>query len=1241
MTRKCNPIKLLAMVSLWALLTSGLCVQAQQETRATLGGRVTDANGSVVASAAVMVAADDTGTTRTAQTNATGNWTVPLLNPGKYHFEVSAPGFRTAVQSGIVLQIADQKFIDTKLEVGADTQNVVVEATAPLIDTSSAMSGATISENALQELPSQSNAPTTLVTMTPGAVVSNGVNGGVFLWSSTGLSSSVINSAGSGSGAINYTIDGGNVSNNAGNLAYEPPMDAVSEVRVITNAYDSMIGRQSAATINMQMKSGKNAYHGDIYEQNMNTFLSANRYENKNAHPVTKLAAMHINQYGGSFGGPLMAPKLYDGRKYKTYFYYGYSGIRNMQPAKTGYASIPTLKERVGDFTESYTTQTVNGVTKTYPIKIYNPYTWNYDGAGNRQPYSTGVIANVNAAAKNYLALLPPPNSASDGTSSNSHNYLRTNDNQSDHFMGNTLRLDQEWNSNNHSYLDLRNNGYDELSTDTFGPSNVLQGLFQTRTNKGVTIDHTSVLRSNLVLDLRYTFTRWTNTSQNSSAGIDPTSFGFSKRFASLMQVPSLPEVTGIGSNDLNYLGTSGAKSYNYDTNQDYNVYFTQILNKHNFKYGLEFMTQQEASGGYGASGGNFDFGSEWTTQNPDVSAGTGIGSPIASMMLGLPTSGTLPNNTSAFWSQHYMALFFQDDWRVTSKLTINAGLRWDYERPVTERYDRYFSRYDPNVEITPVTQYAQPLYSTQILGGSATNAGINLLQTYRPLASTFVVRGGSLYAGKDNISRSAENTIKKYFQPRLGFAYQLLPNTVIRGGVGRFVQDTFVTGSQSGYSSSSPMNVQNDNWHTVLNTWDNPYPDDSSIVKPLGNSQGILTNVGSTTSFTDPNRGRPYTDTGSLTVQQQVKDFLIEVTGLYNATHGLAMNYNINLPSAAAWYAAYTPTFDATGLPSATVAASTMVSNPFYNAPYITNGTQNNKTVAAYQLLRPNPVAGDINNVRYNGAAYYWALNTKVERRFRDGLGVTQAFAWGKRISESNFIGNQIVLTKIERRLDNNDIKFNYTLTPQYDLPFGIGRRWAGHVNKITDELIGGWSLSGQYQFNSGTPLVMPTNSSFFAGGNPSMGSNKNGKQWFDKSKFVMFPTKNTDISAYPSWTGVSNLPGASYKPTSSTASVQNGVYQDFSTWITYNQTTFGNIRNPYMTNLDLGIRKNFSVVKTARLQVRVDMFNALNHARFGNIGLTPGSAGFGTFSGSIDSTKWNQINNPRRVQLAAKLYF
>jgi hypothetical protein len=652
-------------------------------------------------------------------------------------------------------------------------------------------------------------------------------------------------------------------------------------------------------------------------------------------------------------------------------------------------------------------------------------------------------------------------------------------------------------------------------------------------------------------------------------------------------------------------------------------------------------MIQQEAAGGYGASGGNFAFDTAWTTQNPDATAGTGVGSAIASMLLGLPTSGTLPNNTSAFWSQHYTALFFQDDWRATNKLTINAGLRWDYERPVTERYDRYFSRYDPNLEITPVTQYSQPLYSTQILGGTPTNAGINLLQTYRPLASTFVVRGGNLYAGKDSTSRNVTNTLHKYFQPRLGFAYQVTPNAVIRGGVGRFVQDTFITGSQNGYSSTSYMNVQNDNYHTVLGTWDNPFPNNSNIVTPLGNSLGILTNVGSTTSFTDPNRGRPYTDTGSLTAQYQIKDYLIEVTGLYNATHGIAMNYNINLPSASAWYAAYTPTFDSTGLPSATLAANTTVPNPFYNAPYITNGTQNSKTISAYQLLRPNPVTGDINCVRYNGTIDYWALNTKVERRFRNGFGVTQAFAWGKRISESNFIGNQVVLTKVERRLDTSDIKFNYTLTPQFDLPFGIGRRWGGHVNRVADELIGGWSLSGQYEFNSGTPLSMPTNSSFFAGRDPSLGSNKSGKKWFDTSKFAMFPTKNTDISSYPTWTGVFSLPGASYKPSSSTASIQNGVYQDFSTWVTYNQTTFGNIRNPYLTNLDLGIRKNFPIAFGTKLQIRVDMFNALNHARFGNIGLTPSSAGFGGFSGSTDRTKWSQINNPRRIQLAAKLYF
>ena len=187
-------------------------------------------------------------------------------------------------------------------------------------------------------------------------------------------------------------------------------------------------------------------------------------------------------------------------------------------------------------------------------------------------------------------------------------------------------------------------------------------------------------------------------------------------------------------------------------------------------------------------------------------------------------------------------------------------------------------------------------------------------------------------------------------------------------------------------------------------------------------------------------------------------------------------------------------------------------------------------------------------------------------------------------------------------------------------------------------NELIGGFELTGQYNFLSGTPLVLPTNTSFFEGGNPSLGSKKNGSQWFDTSKFAMWPKSNTPsatVAAYPTWTGVQDMPGANYSSTTS-----NGVYQDFATWHTYNQTTFGNIRNPYLTQIDTGIRKSFAIAPTALLQLRMDVFNLFNHPQFGGIDTTAGDTYFGAFSGTTPN-KWSQVNAPRQIQLNGRITF
>jgi hypothetical protein len=1015
-----------------------------------------------------------------------------------------------------------------------------------------------------------------------------------------------------------------------------------------------------------------------------------------------------------------------------------YSGIRVVAPVNSGYMNVPTQAERNGDFSNSYIW---SGGTQYY-TDVYDPATTTNGGSGTvykRTQFGAGAgcttaprtlgcdvipSGRIDPIAKAIYALMPLPDALPNtAVGSDASNYVKQEE-QNDKFETYMLRVDHAWNNSNHTYVNLRQNHWKELSDDPFGPSFFLAGYLQTRINKGVTIDHTVTLNKNMVLDVNYNVLRYLPTTKEASAGMSPSiiSSSYSSTYLSQMQWATIPAYSMMPGDDsqstANSLGTTeNGKAATTDTNQDLNGSITETFRNHTFRYGAEYMIQQQASIDKTASGGVFAFGNaaggssanNWTDLYANGATNpTASGNYVAEFLLGLPNGGSIPTVANGFWSQHYMAFYFQDDWRVNSKLTVNAGLRWDYEQPVTERFNRYAFRFDPNYVVPGVSSAANTNYSNNILGVSAgANTGLALLQAQRSSASSFISKGGLLYAGTTDsngnpVSRYVTNPLKKYFMPRVGFAYKIRENTVIRGGLGRFVQADFTTGAgtgnsatgggaggQTGYSQSTPFTASTNSYQSPQATsmLENPFPGGLQAV--TGNSLGEMTNIGAVTNYVDPNIGRVYVDEASVSVQQEFKSFLFEVGYTLEKTHGLNMNWEVNDPSVQAWHAANDPQFITTApvgapvvtLPGAATVGTAANPQPFYHVSGLqtTSSLYTSTTIAASNLLRPNPVLGNLVETRGTGQNLYYALNTKIERRFRNGFSVLQSFSWSKEESANSFIGPQTVQPVIFRQLSNDDKRFHYVLTPLYQLPFGRGKQFFNHVNRLTDEVIGGWSFNGIYQFQSGTPLVLPTNtlggttpsasSGFYQGGNPSLGGLKTGSKWFDTSQFAPIPTsstcatpttlKNGSTSAcaaatgygvltnYPSWTGVASLPGNGWVPTGtgSYAAIGNGIYNDFATRVTYNKQVFGNIRNPFVNTLTLGARKNFEIAKGARFQLGMDVFNAFNHPQFGSIDVNPADAGFGAFSGSTDPTKWVQMTSgpgsPRVIQLRGVLTF
>ena len=1202
-----------------------------QEVRASVGGRVTDPAGAVVPGAKVTVISEDTNVKFEAATNTQGSWIVQFLLPARYRVIITAPGFKNSERLGVELQTADVKQMDVQLELGSASQTVEVTSESPLLDTTSAVSGTVVSSQEILEMPSSSHVVSLLALMSPGVVQTDQDNNPVHMWSYIGASSFTANGGRNNVWSNSFQLDGMANNKSGGYIAFIPPQDSVQEFRVQTNAYDASISRQAGSTINMQTRSGSKNYHGTFYYFKQPYQLGANSFQNNLS--GSQVPPESISLYGGTFGGPVWIPKVYRGTQ-KTFFFVSIEPTNQQFPTNNSLTSVPTAAERTGDFSQSWTTLNSAGKLTQYPILVYDPMSVN-TANGNRTLFAGAVIpkSRLDPIAQKMISYLPLPNQAADGTGNarNDFNPLSVTSNKVPVV---SIRGDQNWNSMNHSFVTVRYSHLNQFSGDTFGLDSILAGSHMQRIAKSVGLDHVVTLSPTMVLDVKYTLNRFEEPTFSLGAGFDPTKLGFPSSWVSQLQKPSFPYVTI--SNYASF-GTTQADSYTNNTHHVWSGNITQVHGNHVMRYGAEFWILQEARGGIGNQG-QFDFNGNWTRLNNNNSAGTGDGSALASFLLGLPTGGNLPVNANALYSQHFTGFFFQDDWRVTPKLTVNVGLRWDYERPVEERFNRLTDRYDPTT-INPISSAAQSAYAAVLSNpANANNVGVQLATQYLA-ASAFKVPGVPTFAGLNGAPRTATNADYHEWQPRVGFAYQIDNKTVIRGGFGRFVQAGFAAGGQTGFATSANLNATQDNFLTPYDTLANPFR--AGIAKPTGSSLGALTNLGQGIGTWDnPDVGRLYSLEWSLHLQRQVRTWLFEVGYSHNKTYGIwnfgtwdenQQNYNL-------WQQLQTPGFSATGKPVATLNWNQTLPNPFYQLPGVSTnaGIYTSKTISVNQLLRPNPIYGSLGENNPSGTNQYDAGLAKISRRFSKGFSMLAAFTWSKLFEDTSFLGPQVAGNHVEHKLGGEDRPYVFSVAPIWEVPVGRNRYFGRTMPKVLDYAVGGWELSGNFRIQSGKAVVF-SGPAFFCGRDFSLPkSQRSMNQWFDTSCFYPFPNSNTPLAtlqAYPTWTGVQNMPGYNYVPVAGDT-IKNGVYQDFASYVQRYPTRWGDVRAPGVNNVDLGLRKNLNVTERVRLQLRADAFNAFNHPRFPSPDGNPSDAGFGRVTPT-------QLNQPRGLEFGIRVSY
>lgn len=1216
-------VKIARFIVCLTFLVSALATA--QETRASLGGRVTDPQGAAVPGARVVVVSESTNVKTTAVTNGEGNWLTQFLNPGRYRLSVAVQGFKTVERTGIELQVADAKFLDMQLDVGSVSQVLDVKASVPLIDTTSATSGSVVTETQLNEIPSMTHIPTLLATLSPGVLAQDQNNNVGHLWSYNAASQFTADGGRNNVYSNNFQLDGMPDTKSGGSVSFIPPMDSVQEFRVQTNAYDASIGRQAGSTVIMETKSGGNRYHGNLYEFNQNNILNANLFQTNLIGGA--VAPVHFNEFGGTLGGPVWIPKVYDGKS-KTFFFVSYDETHNVNPLGSGTISVPTALERTGDFSQSFTTQA--GVR--YPIQVYDPATVNTT-TGNRQLFSGNVIpANrLSGIAQKILAFLPLPNVPGDPTGNAVNNYVPPSV-RLDTYRALSIRGDQNWNERHRSFMIVRWGHLVEHTGDTFGLTNIAAGNFTERKPENLGLDHVWIVSPNKVLDMRFAVNRYEEPGYDAGAGYDVTKLGFSSSYASLLSKSAFPYITGFAGN----FGSGNAGSFTNTTYYTWSAALTHTKGNHTLHYGGEYWNQQQAGAGLGAQA-QFDFNSNWTRQNNNNSGGPGVGSTFASFLLGLPSGGSLPVNAQSFYSQRYAAVFIQDDWKLTRRLTLNMGLRWDVERPPVERYNRLTDRFDPNV-VNPISAVAQAAYASILSNpANASNPGVSLLQQLVP-ASAFVTKGAVQFAGVNGVPRTPIDTDWHEFQPRFGVAYQIRPTLVIRGGVGRFTQASFITGGQFGFSRTTSLIATTDNYLTPYDTLATPFR--NGVLAPVGSSLGALTNLGSGPNWDDPALGRIHSWEYSLHVQKQLGSWLVEVGYSHNKSYGISWGWNQNQPSFENWRKYNGPQFDSTGRPLDTLLWNQQVPNPYRGLPGVNPSISlfSAQTIALNQLLNPIPLYGGVTENKPTGKNQFDAGLFKLERRFSKGVSLIASFTWSKLFEDTAFVGGDQLRSQgaIEHKLGGEDRPYHFSIAPVVELPFGKGKKFGSKAPKLAELLVGGWILSGNYNVQSGVPVVFGSNNFFFSGKDFSLGDKKTLAQWFDTSQFVPFPSKNTSlatINAYPAWVNIQSYPGYNWVPPASD-SARNGVYQDFNSYIRTFPTRWNDVRADGVNELNLGLHKSFPITERIRLQLRFDAFNAFNRPRFGAPTTDPTSSSFGRVQGS-------QQNQARSIELAGKLYF
>jgi hypothetical protein len=1069
---------------LFVLVASSLLAQ---EYRATILGLVSDPSQSAIPNAVVKAVREGTNVSKETATNASGLYTLVGLEPGRYTVTVTAQGFTTVRREGIVLQVAEKLNLPISMEVGAVTQEVTVVGEQELIHTTTASRGLVFDPIKMQEIPMNGRQTYMLLRLSPGVMFAQrefGSTGysGTRAWDVNGN----FTMNGGRTGTNQFLLNGAPISTD-GTFNLAPNVEAVEEMKVMVNTYDSQYGRSGGGHVSTTLRSGTNDWHGTLFNFWRNRILDANTRQN-NALGVGR-GFRNQHQFGGTVGGPI--------RKDRDFVFFSFEGWRERVPFPSN-VSVPPMEIRGGDFS-TFVPAGQPGV-----IRIYDPLTaiacttpganCRAGGVFIRQPFAGNRIpaSRISPIGQKILSFYPAPNFQ---TQSLVNNFTRPDNLGKYRYEQPIARYDKVLSDRDRlNFLFTFQDGSEFRDQTGFEPParfGNMDGTVRRDINYILSFDRT--LSPTRVLHLQASYDRFV---QNFPDVSDPTFTWDKVGIKNIPQVdtyPSklMPRVTVSGFRELfgnQYINQSSRQQINFQAN------LAETRGRHSLKYGVEVAQLLRHNFSAGRSSGELGFDTNWSRQYSGIAQGALDGNSVASLLMGHIQSGNVQFNDSFFRREPYWGIFVQDDWKISSRLTLNLGLRYDIQFGMYEIHNRLNRDLD---------------FATVQPTSSAVLAAWNKLIADNPTrgipAPPQALTGGLTFAGVGGQPRRVYEADLSNLQPRLGFAYRLGTSTVMRGGFGIFhrtaTQNNLTTGFSIGtpYINSLTAGQFPSSGLAGNYSLENPWP--GGLVRPAGSSLGIATNIGLGVSYDPPNRLLPRTYQWSYTVERELPwSMVLEASYVGSRTVKEWVGIALNNMSQQHYDAAQSnPDF-----------YSARVPNPFFGIFPASVGRGASAEVSRELLLRPRPhFDGITNNLAPWGHSYYHGLQVRFEKRMlgqRSAGGAltwVMAYTWAKQM-EKRWPDNFSYLWRESlTQVTNVDRSHNLTFAGIWDLPFGKGRAMATNLPKVGEALIGGWTGNVNFIYQSGVPLAAWRDWEFLCG-DPLAGA-RTETSWFfnDRSQF------------------------------------------------------------------------------------------------------------------------------------------